>query len=1074
MTIRSLDLGRRSAACQTLDSRRSNGHGHFPATRPLRSQPSTRFWRSLLAIPVCVSLLAGCGEEQQTMLTGDGEANTLTFSFPLDGQAAVPTSTPLILRFNHTLDEDAVDDLTLTSAHGPVPLELVRLTEDRQGIVFKPEAALSYSTPYTLDNPSGALFEPEIRFTTAPASDGLPIDQTEGTGAFQILRRIPDGSANRPVTDFSALRLQLSEPVAPASVRYGDTISLLDASGNLVAAQVLVQDQRITVDPLAPLESGGQYRLDITDGVKSRIVGTALEIPAEGWQFVASDTHPRGLLAQSTRDSNGGRQRSDLSGLGYNSVGLSSLLLGDDTATEASGSVFAELGYLPRFEGSGQSIPLRISRNSLMQGSHLNVVVAGALPAGFGSGSIDVRFLTDANGFMHPNPYSDLTSAPRVIELYLDLALSTENPVANGAFAQQLLHVQLVGTTMVEDGRMVIDAYGVIEPEVLGLDRASGQISFRLEGYANQAAEPKPEEFGDTIEPGIRSWVPGTDTQDTIQPGDPLVVFFTEPMLTTSLHEPGNVVLFSDIDGAGSQRAMDIELVSNGSALKIVPAEPLQRNVNYTLTLNNLTDLAGNPLLPTTLPFALTGTDIWAATDQAPWPLTTLPGYPCAKTAPSLPAHQGQCAGGKASEDQLPVPSHASDKPLLVRFSQDMDPSTFIAGDTVRVEIQRDGLWESLPSSDYLLHLTPRSLEIVPVAGWESGALHRYTLASNVSNAGSIIRSLTGNPLQTQVLTQGTRALAQRNFGGPDLINHFIATEVENQLALPLRNLPATDVNGNLNYDLGHEPGSETGESLPNAIGMQVANVSSLGSRTSVVEAGRVGCWVPGWCPQSQYLYLTAGLDAIIHGTPNEQGQLDVDILPTILSTSGADLWVQIDTSFIDLFPDVILDVDLSQHERIPTGPLFMRIRYHEDEAGNPIPARGSLYNDDSGQLMFSTTLDVYLDAPYLNPSLGPANLTHNLRGYELNDLVITGPVTFLEDGRMQITLSNEEAISINADVWGTIEINGETTGGLCGLWPFTYICGGIANVAVSADTRLQLEIPPGSLRLNYLSPITQ
>ncbi|MDX1757952.1 MAG: hypothetical protein R3175_18000, partial [Marinobacter sp.] len=63
---------------------------------------------------------------------------------------------------------------------------------------------------------------------------------------------------------------------------------------------------------------------------------------------------------------------------------------------------------------------------------------------------------------------------------------------------------------------------------------------------------------------------------------------------------------------------------------------------------------------------------------------------------------------------------------------------------------------------------------------------------------------------------------------------------------------------------------------------------------------------------------------------------------------------------------------------------------------------------------------------------------------------------------------------SINADVWGTIEITGENTGGLCGIWPFTYVCGGIANVAVSADTRLRLVIPRGSLRLNYLSPITQ
>ncbi|MDX1458816.1 MAG: Ig-like domain-containing protein [Marinobacter sp.] len=1073
MTIRSPYQGRRSAA-------RDNA-GIRPSTKPYPTRPTAaassvsnhRLRQGLVAIPLLASLVTGCGEGEQTMKTSQ-ESDALIFSYPLDGQSAVPTSAPLVLRFNHVLDETAVEELSLSSAEGLLPLELVRLTEDRQGIVLQAGAPMKYSTAYTLDNPAGELFEQDIRFTTAPATDGLLVDQTEGTGAFQVLRRIPDGTDRYPVTDFSALRLQLSEPAAPSSVRYGETIRLLDSGDNLVNAQVLIQDQRITVDPLDPLESGAQYRLELSEGIESRILGTPLQVPAEPWQFVASDTHPRGMLAQTTHGSNGGRLLSALSGEGFNSVGLSSLLLGDDTSTEASGTVFAELGYLPRFEGNGQSIPLRISRNSLMQGSQLDVLVAGALPAGFGSGEVDVRFLSDANGFMHFNPYSDQTSAPRVIELYLDLALSTENQTANGAFAQQLLHVQLVGTTMVEDGRMVIDAFGVIEPEVLGLDRASGLISFRLEGYQDQSTEPAPEDFTDSTAPGIRSWVPGNEGQDTIQPGDPLVVFFTEPMLINSLTASGNVVLYSDIDGPGTQRAMDIELVSNGSALKIVPTQPLQRNVNYSLSLNNVTDLAGNTLTATTLPFTLSGTNIGEPLVQAPLVLTTLPGYPCAKSGASLPTHQGRCMGGTASEDVLPVPGHPANKPLTVRFSQNMDPASFIPGETLWVEVQREGAWEPVPVSDYVVNHSLRSLKINPLSGWETGTLYRYTLASSYSNSGSLIRSQSGLPLQTQIITQGTRDVLDRDFGGANLVNHFVAGDVEDQMALPLRNLPTSDVNGDLSYEAAHEPGSVTGEALPNAIGLQVANVSSLGSRTSVVEAGRVGCWVPGWCPESQYIYLTAGLDTVIHGTPNAEGELDVDILPTILSTSGVDLWVQIDTSFIDAFPDLILDVDLSEHERIATGPMFMRIRYDEDSEGNATPAKGKLYNDDSGQLMFTITLDVYLDAPYLDPSLGPAILSHNLRGYPLNDLVITGPVTFLDDGRMQISLSNENVISINADVWGTIEITGENTGGLCGIWPFTYICGGIANVAVSADTRIQLDIPPGSLRLNYLSPITQ
>ena len=58
--------------------------------------------------------------------------------------------------------------------------------------------------------------------------------------------------------------------------------------------------------------------------------------------------------------------------------------------------------------------------------------------------------------------------APRVLELYIDMALNTGNTVTNGALGQQLMHVQLVGTALVEDGKLSIEAVGVIEPDVMG------------------------------------------------------------------------------------------------------------------------------------------------------------------------------------------------------------------------------------------------------------------------------------------------------------------------------------------------------------------------------------------------------------------------------------------------------------------------------------------------------------------------------------------------------------------------------------------------------------------------------
>ncbi|WP_375176448.1 Ig-like domain-containing protein [Marinobacter mobilis] len=1030
-----------------------------------------------LLLPLVGGLfLTGCGEELSQLRT-PAVPQALTYSYPLDGQSAVPTSAPILLRFSQPLAgeaEDLAKQLALMGPGGEITLNGIRLTEDQQGLVLQPASALAHSATYTLKTDGEDLVLPgNIDFSTAPATDGPLLEQTEGIGSFRVIRRIPDGSASYPATDMTVFRLQTSEPVDPVTVRYGETLSLIRSNGDLVNAQVLVQDHRITIDPLDPLTPGEVYQLAITDGIHSRIADTPMEVPTEPWQYLATDTHPRGLMAQRTRDSNGGRLVSKLTGASLNSVGLQSLLLGNENSTEASGLVFAELGYLPRFDGTDQSIPLRIARNSLMQGSQLDVVVAGALPAGFGSGDIDIRFLSAASGFLHPNPYTNLDSAPRIVELYLDLALSTDNPIANGAFAQQLLHVHLVGTAFVENGVMAIDAAGVIEPNVLGLDTASGLITFRLEGRADNDSQLNPDDFADRVAPEVKHWVPGAGGENTLQPGDPLVVFFTEPMMLTSLQAPGHVTLVSDGGSPGTLTAIETTLVPNGSALKIVPHTPLLSNVEYTLELQNLTDLAGNALVPRSYSFSLPDTTTTAPTDQAPLVLTSLPGYPCAKTGANLPSHQGRCSGGKSSDDALPVPSYPGDQSLLVRFSQDMDESSFIAGQTVRVQHQQNGVWQDVDRADYVLQTDTRELQIVPVMGWQNGQLYRYMLSSNYSNSGPLIRSHAGLPLQTQVLTSGVRDINDRAYGGPELVNYFMAAKPEGHLPLPLRNLPTADVNSDLRFVQGTEPGSQSGESMPNAAGLTVTGVSPLNTDT-VVTAGRVGCRTDSSCPAGQYIYLTAGLDTRIYPQPNAQGELEVDIFPSFLATSSNDLWVRIDTSFIDAFPDFILSVDLSEHERIPTGPMFMRIRYADDGAGNDVPPKGAIYNDDNGQLSFRTTLDVYLDAPYLNPSLGPAVLNHNLRSYPINNLTISGPITFLDDGRMQIALSNESPITINADVEGTIEITGSNTGGLCGLWPFTYICGGIANVAVDADSRLQLQIPPGKLRLNYLSPITQ
>lgn len=1033
--------------------------------------------KALLAMMTVSIGLAGCGGEEQTFQNIDNSPGELSFSYPAADQAAVPVTAPIFMRFTRalTLDDDELslntklpsDALRLESEHGDViTLTDLHPTSGLQGIAGKPQKPLKPGTGYTLTNNSlttsmGEIALPDggISFTTAPATQGPLLGRTEGND-FRVARFIPKGDNTYPATDISVLRIQFTEPVYEQSLVYGETISLLDASNEPVPAEMYVQGHRVTIDPDDDLDPSQTYTISLTEAIRSTIADAPLVLPPEApWTFKPLDsTSPKGVRARMAQTATTDTGKLALSGEEYNSVGLSSVLLGNDNTTTATGTLFAELGFIPRFENAGMSVPLRIDRGSLMTGSNVVVNVAGALPAGFSSEAVEVRFLSDATGFLMPNPYTDNENAPRLVELYIDMALNTGNTIANAALSQELLHVHLVGTARVEDGALNIEAVGVIEPDVMGVDVASGLISFRLESYRNPDNAPAETSFADNVAPTIKSWVPGEENQGKIRPGDPVIVYFSEPVLPSSV-SADTVIL--DRDGV----KQDITHTLNGSALVINPTKPLEHGAQYSLLLDGITDLAGLQLelKASSLAFELAPTLKGTSTTQAPIALSTMPGFPCTKT------NLGQCIGGKPSDDQIPDAAHPSNKPLAVRFSQNMDPTTIVAGSSLTVDAYINSTWGPVDPAEYTVKTGLRHLTVTPLVGWHPGRLYRYTLNANSTP----FRSESGLPLQTEILTQGSRNPNNQYYGGNPLVNKFRATGPSNdRVALPLRNLPTADANADLMYQ-NLEAGSVSGESLPNSIGLKATNVSPLNEKT-LVQNANIGCKVGVACKKNQYIYLNGMLDVLVAGETDENGTIPLEVSPSIITTTPTSVWARIDTSFIDALPDLLLDVDISKNEEIATGPLLMRIRYDKDSDGNPIPPKGKIISGSDGGLMVELTLDVYLDAPYLNPSIGPANLEHNLRSYPINDLKLRGAIKFMEDGRMQITLANLSPILIDVEVRGKINITPSNTGGLCGSVLFGWLCEAVANGVIDANTRIRLEISKEQLYLNYISPFTQ
>src|SRR5699024_1699652 len=146
--------------------------------------------------------------------------------------------------------------------------------------------------------------------------------------------------------------------------------------------------------------------------------------------------------------------------------------------------------------------------------------------------------LSDATGYLEPNSYTDNANAKKHMHLFMDVGIATADARANGAFTQNLLHIELVGTAKVSDGKMDINAVGVVQPDILGQETGYGILSFQLKSYEDQSGHAQ---VADTTPPKLQSWMPG-DNADLQKPGDPIIFNFDEPLDPESV--AGQVTLY--------------------------------------------------------------------------------------------------------------------------------------------------------------------------------------------------------------------------------------------------------------------------------------------------------------------------------------------------------------------------------------------------------------------------------------------------------------------------------------------------------------------------------------------------
>ena len=983
---------------------------------------------TILAIAIA-ALLTGCGGDKGDVNNPWSTPETLIFSYPYPGQTEVPVTAPVILRFSSALEQEVIDDIDsrlqlASDTDGNTVMVDYQVVDNGRGLALYPQSQLAPAEGYHLvvnDGGLGAIDDDSVNrvgFRTAGSQDGA--SQSMGSGSFTLLSATPldqpsllesIDDARRP-NDMSTLRMSFNQTVDPVSTAYGETgsVQLRDNLGKLVPASLFLRGRYLTLDPeqdLQPVE----HTLTIA-GLRAQTTGE--QLPVYNRTFVPKTTLPRAtsILKVGSLGAEQPELASILTGNPINQVPVQSFVLGDESFTVLSGNLAADLAFAPNFP---DAVPLRVPAGSVLRGTDVDVNILGEVPSGLETGEVTITILSDANGYLIPNPFSDSPSFPRYALLNMDAAMTAAGQEPNAALSQNLLNVQVAGLAVVKDGVLVLDAVSVVEPEVLGLEKASGLLSFRMEAYQNQRQAPTPSQ--DTRPLQLQSWAPGEKFQPNARPGDPVILNFNKPL------NPASVFL----DGAVQVSVDDVVKtypMRHDGATIIIGGDILQHGKDIQISLSSmLRDTQGNQLnqdqtLDIRLPdFVLPNGNTNEL--RAPIVAAVFPGYPCALTGAILTGNRdnwrnGRCVGGQNSDPLYPIPNLFKDFSIRVIFSRSIDTETVNEQTFVVEHFDADNnAWNPINGRFKVLE---QRIEFFPDTAWQVDELYRYTLHSEKASpicGTNAICSIDGAPLQTRQISQSSSTAPKLREGGPDLINHFVVTGEDDRITrVSLRSLPVADVNATLSID-DNEQGA-----VPDGNGGAVADANylqlRLKSRSGVITNANIGCSIGDDCPEKKFAFVGSG--ALQAGVSHYDSDVRVNrrLIDSDPMTSNEVTGAVIAKVFPTVLPttSVFLEARALGLITIPldTGPLVLRLAYENNQ-----PITGYITETPDGP-WFSTTFDLMVDAPELEPRL-IIELGHDIRSKVITGVTLEGPLRFVDDGRLILKVRNPDPLTIPAKI---------------------------------------------------------
>ncbi|MBX3157563.1 MAG: Ig-like domain-containing protein [Deltaproteobacteria bacterium] len=951
---------------------------------------STRRWY-LLAL----ALLPACGADPTPPLATAEPG--VVFTAPADRQIDVPLGTRVVVTFS---DPIAASALGPCSGSPEAPTGGVCLVGPN-GVVRATATVTPDGTGAQLEDVAlepGTTYAVHVARDVAPTAQNLPAPgplfsfttrSTRPRAAAPRLVAFNGGDpaapeSFRPMFDTSTIRLVFSEPLDPRTVALAPgSVELVDANNRQVPATVIASGIHVVVDPVDDLDGGGRYTLRLGAGIAD-LGGQALA--PQSIEVTARDTRGvTGAIPQVLRTRGAGDPgpKTSRAGAPANVIAIVKPLIGREAAAMLPSAVAASLGD-PKVLGG--PIAFTIRRGQRLHASGLDVKLGGDIPVGLSTGDIEIELLTDGGGRIYRNPHQpddqrpENERAPLYVDLSLDVAVYAVDPGGNAVLTQTVLGLQATGTATAADGVLAIETVASMDLGLLGVTSAPSNLVLELITDASATAPT------DTTPPSLVATFPADGTAELPVDGG-IELIFDEP-IDLDLARAGGIRL----ENAQGQAVASV-IESHGAAVVVRPLARLPYSQRFRVLLSDVADVAGNRLATVTVSVA---TPALASTGA---PLTVAgihPGVPCALNG-------GRCVGGLTSDQPYRPFTLPADEPIEIAFTQPITPGTITLGaacgtGSVRIE-ELSGAGTCVAAVAGTLMRRDRLLTFVPDAPWVEGRAYRITLVSGNNrscNAGELC-----GPSGDAASFDPLNGMTGGDAGGPALAIDFVGAPRSGGTYMFAQTAPFTDQNGSGTVDGVEIRRDENRAAL--RIKRTTGDVSNARFETQ-------DC-IPSTPEVEACLYLGGAMPVTLgeveSGCTLPGGATAARCVPVQISPAA-----MYGTS-VAMHATAIIGIDTD------TGTAVMRVR--EPAGGGTVTG---YIVDDNGTPTLVVALDLYMDAPDMSIPLSD----HDLHSKQLS-VTLKGPVSFLPDGRIAISVANvaEVPVTVAIDaplgVGGTVEM---------------------------------------------------